>query len=269
MEVHVTTPTAPTASASSQPSTAQAVLDQANALHPEAAASAPEVEAAEVEVEVEAEGKPERRGLSWNDALKQVPPDIRQLMKSMQADYTKKTQELASERKSFLAERQALLKGQESLKVPAELPEFDPFNESTINARIEAEVNKRLNAVLEPMRREYEQVRAEDGYNSFLAEHADLKTDVGLRSEVQHLLESNPALDLETAYWAAKGKQARQAAAKATESDKARRSAEREAAQRGTGLPRKGAAAAAPAARDIRKMSSADIFAMAQSLHRR
>ncbi len=267
--------TTPNASASSQPSTAQAVLDQATALHAGAPAPAPapapepSAEEAEVEIEVEAEGKPERRGLSWNEALKQVPPDIRQLMRGMQADYTKKTQELASERKSFLAERQALLRGQESLKTPAELPEFDPFNESTINARIEAEVNKRLNAVLEPMRREYEQVRAEEGYNTFLAEHADLKTDIGLRSEVQLLLEANTVLDLETAYWAAKGKQARQAAAKATESDKARRSAEREAAQRGTGLPRKGAAAAPPAARDIRKMSSADIFAMAQSLHRR
>ena len=268
----MTTPST-TTSAPTIPSTAQSALDQATALHAAAPAPEPEpsAEEAEVEVEVEAEenGKPERRSLSWADALKQVPPDIRQLMQSMQSDYTKKTQQLASERKSFLAERQALLKGQESLKTPAELPEFDPFNESTINARIEAEVNKRLNAVLEPMKREYEQVRAEESYTTFLAEHADLKTDVGLRSEVQHLLEANAGLDLETAYWAAKGKQARQAAAKATETDKARRSAEREAAQRGTGLPRKGAAAAPPAARDLRKMSSADIFAMAQSLHRR
>ncbi len=75
--------TTPTASAPSQPSTAQAVLDQATSLHADAPAPTPEVEAAEVELEVEAEGKPERRGLSWADALKQVPPDIRQLMKSM------------------------------------------------------------------------------------------------------------------------------------------------------------------------------------------
>jgi hypothetical protein len=264
----VTTPSA-TTSAPTLPSTAQSALDQATALHAAAPAPEPEPSAEEAEVEAEEDGKPERRSLSWADALKQVPPDIRQLMQSMQGDYTKKTQQLASERKNFLAEREALLKGQESLKTPAELPEFDPFNESTINARIEAEVNKRLNAVLEPMKREYEQVRAEESYTTFLSEHTDLKTDVGLRSEVQHLLEANAGLDLETAYWAAKGKQARQAAAKATETDKARRSAEREAAQRGTGLPRKGAAAAPPAARDLRKMSSADIFAMAQSLHRR
>lgn len=261
--------TTPTASAPSQPSTAQAVLDQATSLHADAPAPTPEVEAAEVELEVEAEGKPERRGLSWADALKQVPPDIRQLMKSMQADYTKKTQELASERKNFLAEREALLKGHAELKVPDSLPEYDPFNEATIAARIEAEVTKRLQAVLEPMKREYEQVKAEESYNSFLAEHSDLKTDTGLRSEVQHLLETNASLDLETAYWAAKGKQARQAAAKAAETDKARRAAEREAAQRGTGLPRKGAAASPPAKGEVRSMSAADIYALAQSLHRR
>jgi septal ring factor EnvC (AmiA/AmiB activator) len=123
--------------------------------------------------------------------------------------------------------------------------------------------------VLEPMKREYEQVKAEESYNSFLAEHSDLKTDTGLRSEVQHLLETNASLDLETAYWAAKGKQARQAAAKAAETDKARRAAEREAAQRGTGLPRKGAAASPPAKGEVRSMSAADIYALAQSLHRR
>lgn len=259
--------TTPNASAPSQPSTAQAVLDQATTLHADAAA--PEVEASEVELEVEGEGKPERRGLSWADALKQVPPDIRQLMKSMQSDYTKKTQELASERKNFLAEREALLKGHAALKVPETLPEYDPFNESTIAARIEAEVTKRLQAVLEPMKREYEQVRAEESYNSFLAEHSDLKSDTGLRSEVQHLLEANASLDLETAYWAAKGKQARLAAAKVAETDKARRAAEREAAQRGTGLPRKGAAASPPAKSEVRSMSAADIYALAQSLHRR
>jgi hypothetical protein len=264
----VTTPNAPSSSAPTVPSTAQAVLDQATALH-EPAPTPAATESGEVELEVEAEGKPERRNLSWNDALKQVPPDIRQLMKSMQADYTKKTQELATERKSFLAEREALLKGHDALKVPEQLPEYDPFNESTIAARIEAEVTKRLQAVLEPMKREYEQVRAEESYNTFLAEHGDLKTDTGLRSEVQHMLEQNASLDLETAYWAAKGKQARIAAERAAEADKARRSAEREAAQRGTALPRKGASAAPPAKNEVRKMSAADIYALAQSLHRR
>ena len=193
----MTTPSFPSASAPSTPSTAQAVLDAATALHAQPSEvstvkkATPDVEPSmleameeegDVEVEVSDEGGKRTRNLSWNDALKQVPPDIRQLMKNLQRDYTKKTQELSEQRKEFLREREALLKGQQTLKVPDTLPEYDPFNEATIAARIEAEVNKRLNAVLEPMKREYEVMAAEESYQSFLAEHPEFKSDKELRS---------------------------------------------------------------------------------------
>lgn len=226
-------------------------------------------EEGDVEVEVSDEGGKRTRNLSWNDALKQVPPDIRNLMKNMQRDYTKKTQELSEQRKEFLREREALIKGQQTLKVPDTLPEYDPFNEATIAARIEAEVNKRLNAVLEPMKREYEVMAAEESYQSFLSEHPEFKSDKDLRSEVQRMLEGNEALDLETAFWAAKGKLSKAQAAKEAEAAKARRAADREAATRGTGLPRKGGTAVAPAASTVKKMSNAEILAAAQALHRR
>jgi len=280
----MTTPTAPGASAPSLPSTAQSVLDTATALHaaPEQPTAqskrAPDVEpsmleamADEGDVELEVsdnEGKRTRK-LSWNDALKQVPPDIRALMKSMQKDYTKKTQELSEQRKEFLREREALIKGQQSLKVPDSLPEYDPFNEASIAARIEAEVNKRLNDVLEPMKREYEVMAAEDSYQSFLATHPEFKTDATLRSEVQRMLEGNSALDLETAFWAAKGKQSKAQAAKEAEAAKARRAADREAATRGTGLPRKGGNVATPAPGSTKKMNNEQILALAQAMHRR
>ena len=282
----MTTPNLPSASAPSTPSTAQAVLDAATAIHAQPAQTGkaaqsvapPDVEpsmleamAEEGEVEIEvADGEDKRtRKLSWNDALNQVPPDIRQLMRNMQKDYTKKTQELSEQRKEFLRERDALLKGQEALKIPDSLPEYDPFNEASINARIEAEVNKRLNAVLEPMKREYEVMAAEDNYQSFLSEHPEFKSDKELRAEVQKLLESNTALDLETAYYAAKGRMSKAQAAKAAEEQKARRAADREAATRGTGLPRKAGTPTAPAPGSAKKMSNADILAMAQALHRR
>ena len=56
------------------------------------------------------------------------------------------------------------------------------------------------------MQQEYETMAAEDSYNNFLQAHPDFKEDQALRSEVQHLLEGNEALDLETAYWAARGR---------------------------------------------------------------
>jgi hypothetical protein len=59
------------------------------------------------------------------------------------------------------------------------------------------------------MQQEAELLRAESDYQTFLTENPEFKTDKALRSEVQALLERNPQLDLETAYWAAKGKRRR------------------------------------------------------------
>jgi len=258
-------------SAPSIPSTAQSALTEALAAHPEVEPSMLEAlaesEPGEVELEI-SEGETKRqRNLSWNDALKQVPPDIRNLMKNMQRDYTKKTQELAEQRKDFLREREALMKGSESLRADSPLPDFDPFNESSIAARIEAEVNKRLAAVLEPMKREYQTIAAEDAYQSFLGDHPEFKTDMKLRAQVQELLEANASLDLETAYYAVRGKNQKAESAREAEMERARKAANREAAAK-TALPHKGAATA-PATKSVKAMSNADIFALAQAMNRR
>ena len=267
-------------------STAEGILAQATAIHaadgalagqPAAAtapapaqsiaqetAEAPDAEDAEPGVEAAA-----KSGLSWEQAMKQVPPSVAKLMKNMQADYTRKTQEVASQRKELLRERDALLKG--TAKIPdttAELPEYDPFDESTIAARIEREVAKRLREALEPMQQEYEVMAAEDAYQTFQAAHPDFTTDMGLRSEVQKMLETNPALDLETASWAAKGKQSKLQAAKQEATTVARRKAEREAALTGTGAPRRGGGTVTGGKPDLKKMSAADIYRMAQAMHK-
>jgi hypothetical protein len=229
------------------------------------------IEAADVEIEEAGEdgAEPKRRGLSWEQAIKSVPPDIAKLMRNMQADYTRKTQELSEQRKSFMAEREALMKGKQSLTLEGDLPDYDPFDEATIQARIEREVNKRLQMVLEPMQAEYEQQVAQDSYKTFLAEHPDFETDTGLRSEVQHLLESNDSLDLETAYWAARGKRAKQEAAQASQERAAKRAAAKEAALKGTGSPRRAGTQGRPSRGDLKRASAADILAMAQAMHRR
>ena len=277
--------TAPSNSPSQIQSTAESVLAEAQSIvngddttsGVSEAPSTPDVEPSmleameddgDVEIEDTADdGSPRKRSLSWNDAIKQVPPDIRSLMKQMQGDYTRKTQELAEQRKEFLREREALMKGAESLQ-DRELPDYDPFNEDTIKARIEQEVNRRLREVLEPMQQEYEVMQAEDNYKAFLTEHPEFKTDTALRSEVQHLLENNANLDLETAYWAAKGKQAKVQRAEAQKRKKANRAAAKEAAMKGTGSPRKVTPGGKASRQQIRKMNNADLLALAQSMHR-
>ena len=214
-----------------------------------------------------AEEAPRKRSLSWNDAIKQVPPDIAKLMKNMQGDYTRKTQELAEQRKEFLRDREALMKGAKTLE-DREIPEYDPFNEDTVKARIEAEVTRRLREVLEPMQQEYEVMQAEDSYKSFLSEHPEFETETALRSEVQHLLENNSSLDLETAYWAAKGKQAKLQRAEDQQRQKASRAARKEAALKGTGNSRKVIPGGVPDRSSIRRMNNSDLLALAQSMNR-
>lgn len=274
--------TAPSNAPSHHQSVAETVLAEAQAAHAEAEAPAPEaaptpdvepsmVEAMAEEGDVEIEdtgddGKPRRRNLSWDDAIGQVPPDIAKLMKNMRADYTRKTQELADQRREFVREREALMKGAETLK-EVEVPDYDPFNEASISARIEAEVTRRLQEVLAPMQQEYETMAAEDSYNSFLQAHPDFEGDQALRSEVQHLLEGNEALDLETAYWAAKGKAAKLQREKDATRKKAERSARKQAAMKGTAAPRRASVGGQPRG-SLRGVSNSDLLEMAKAMHR-
>ena len=274
--------TAPSNAPSHHQSVAETVLAEAQAAHASAeapateAAPTPDVEPSMVEamaeegdVEIEdtgEDGKPRRRNLSWDDAIGQVPPDIAKLMKNMRADYTRKTQELADQRRDFVREREALMKGAETLK-EVEVPDYDPFNEQSINARIEAEVNRRLQEVLAPMQQEYETMAAEDSYNSFLQAHPDFKEDQALRSEVQHLLEGNEALDLETAYWAARGKAAKLQREKDATRKKAERSARKQAAMKGTAAPRRADVGGQPRG-SLRGVSNSDLLEMAKAMHR-
>ena len=212
---------------------------------------------------------PRKRGLSWEQAVKSSAPDVAAKMREMHASFTRSQQELAELKRGSKREIEAMLRGKEALTVPDELPEYDPFNAESMQARIKKEATLLMREMLEPMQAEYEQMQAADNYKSFLQSHPDFETDTGLRSEVQHLLELNGSLDLETAYWAAKGKQAKSAAAQASKTKAAKRRAAKEAALKGTGAPRKGGRPGRPKRGDLRNSSAADILAMAQAMHRR
>ncbi len=216
------------------------------------------------------EGEGAARTLSWGDAMKQVPKDIAALMKNMQGDYTKKTQEVAAQRKEMQREREALMKAKQALEAQAvEIPEYDPFNEASIQARIEAEVQKKLAEALAPMEQEYQILAAEEQYQNFVRDNPDFTSDAGLRTEVQKTLETNPSLDLETAYWAVKGRLGSKQRAASAAKDKAVKAARREAALKGTGTGRRAPTGPSQVSRsDLKKMSAADIYKLAQERHR-
>jgi len=215
-----------------------------------------------------------RRSLSWSEAIDRSPPDIAQMMRDFQGDYTRKAQAVADQRREITRDRSALRRGMAKLKERqdtlegAATPEYDPFNVESVQARIEAEVVRRLQEVMEPMEREYLTLQAEDSYQTFLRDNPDFKTDEALRKDVQGLLEGNEQLDLETAYWAAKGRRSNQAASQQLRSRSARRKAEREAANTATGIPRRPSPTSKPKRKDLRGMSASDLYRLAQDMHK-
>jgi hypothetical protein len=189
-------------------------------------------EAREAEVQAEAHAEEGRRsGLSWEQALAEAPPHVQTLMKNMRADYTRKTQEVASERKALTAEREALLKSGTLDKLRAKAAEdtgeFNPFDDASVAARIEQEVARRLHDALAPLEQEHKQAQARQEYQTFLEKNPDLKTDPEVRRDVYDALKKNPALDLESAYFAVKGRRLSSVEAQR----EARKQAEREAAR--------------------------------------
>ena len=92
----------------------------------------------------------------------------------------------------------------------------------SLNAGIERLVAAKLHSLLEPMQRQHQAQQARASYEGFMEAHPELRTDTELRAEVRAELERNQALDLETAYWAVKGRRLQGKAAQ-EEADKARR----------------------------------------------
>jgi hypothetical protein len=153
-----------------------------------------------------------REGESWQSVLESSPDNVQRAMASLRADYTRKTQALAEERKELARQQQALTnseayqKLQEMASVDAEL---DPFEPDSFNNYINKVVAERLSSILEPMRQEQMQFQAQTKLESFMQEHPELKTDQEIRREVHQTLSNNENLDLEAAYWIVQGRRAK------------------------------------------------------------
>lgn len=178
-------------------------------------------EKARAEKEAKAAPPPEPEGLkegeSWDSIYASQPPEVQRAMAEMRKMMTRKTQELAAEKKAIEAQRKALVAPEiaKALEAPQLAGEVDPFDPKSLSAHIEAEVKRRLAEVLEPVRKQSQQAEAQQRYESFMAEHPDLSADKALRTEVAALLKQNAALDLSTAYYAVKGRRSRAAEAEA------------------------------------------------------
>ena len=157
---------------------------------------------------------PEPQGLlegeSWDQIYSSQPEEVQRAMAEVRKAFTKKTQELAAERRKIEAQNKALVDSglmtslsEQAGKAPED---FDPFNAEHIQQLIESKVAQRLKQVLEPLHKQSQQHEAHAKYQNFKAEHPDLVEDSNVKQGVYDALKKDPNLKLEAAYWMVKGK---------------------------------------------------------------
>ena len=208
---------------------------------------------------------PEPQGLlegeSWDGVYSSQPPEVQRAMAEVRKAFTKKTQELAAERRKIDAQNKALVDSglMTSLSEQAgNAPEdFDPFNAEHIQQLIESKVAQRLKQVLEPLHKQSQQHEAHAKYQNFKAEHPDLVEDNNVKKGVYEALKKDPNLKLDAAYWMVKGKLL--SAERQLNEDRAavRKRAQRKAARITDRGQRPGRAVLSP---DIKEKSAFEIY---------
>ena len=177
--------------------------------------------------EKEGEPTPEpetlREGESWDKIYDQVPESAQRAMASLRKDYTRKTQELAEQRKAIQAEQEKLsalrmnLEDNAAYKAIQEAAQedtgdFDPYDTQSFERYVNRIVAERLQSVLQPMAEQQMQAQAKAKVQSFMTQHPELQTDELFKGEVRKTLLANENLTLQDAYWIVKGQQSHQTA---------------------------------------------------------
>tara|TARA_R100000231_G_scaffold604_2_gene1107 strand:+ start:5644 stop:6507 length:864 start_codon:yes stop_codon:yes gene_type:complete len=158
-----------------------------------------------------------REGESWDRLFEQADEKSRRAMQQLRADYTRKTQELAAERKSLVEKAEKLQSIKMNLEDNAayraiqeaaqqETGEFDPYDTESFEKYVNKIVAERLQSVLQPMAEQQMKANAKAKVESFMSQHPDLQTDENLKSEVRKTLIENESLSLQDAYWIVKGR---------------------------------------------------------------
>lgn len=148
----------------------------------------------------------EFKGIDYNRVINELPDDAQKLLSNLRSDYTRKTQQLAQQRKQ-LEERMAALEqsgfNQEVRELASQEPvELDPYDTKTFEARIEQEVAKRLNQMMEPIREQQFVTQKKAELQEFKNQHPDL---LDYKQDIVQVLKARPEMSLQDAYYMIKG----------------------------------------------------------------
>ena len=154
-------------------------------------------------------------GIDYNQVLSELPEDARKLVANLRRSFTKKSQEVSSQRKNLdtqlkaiEAERAAIIESDfyadlKETADPAEETPFDPYDPKSMEKRIEQEVAMRLQQMLQPMREQHIVQQRKANLAMFKQEHPDLEDH---KYDVADVLKANDHMTLEQAYWQVKGR---------------------------------------------------------------
>jgi len=241
----------------------------------EAAQEAAPEEGQEVAAEP-AQDTPPARG--WDDTLsylEKVDPDAYKHARGMRADYTRKTQALAAERKEMQA-RAEMLKQQEArlqqmmsalAGTPAnELPDYDPFQPESVIAHTKQRIYEEH---IKPLQQQAQQEQARADFAKVQRENPEIFDNEEVKAELVAFLKERPNYNLQDGIEIIKTRLER----RQVEQEQARRSASRQASRTAAmmataGSRRASGRIAKPTRQELRKMTAADILALSKELDR-
>ena len=147
------------------------------------------------------------KGINYKEVISSLPEDAQKLLGNLRADYTRKTQDLAKQRKAIEAQRKALSESN-FMKQTRELAQkddvdLDPYNIKSFEARIEQEVARRMDQMMQPIREQQHLEIRKMKLQQFKSDHPDLES---YKHDVAKVLTANTNLSLEDAYYIVKGK---------------------------------------------------------------
>jgi len=151
------------------------------------------------------------------EVMKHMVPEGRQHIANMRSMMTRKTQELAQLKRTITAEREALNierdtlyngKFKENVEKLAAEPEVphDVFDETGMNAKIQQEAAKLMQAMLKPLQEEQALATRQSQVTTFKAEHPDLTENRDIKAGVYKMLKTDANISLENAYYIVKAK---------------------------------------------------------------
>lgn len=148
------------------------------------------------------------KGVDFNKVLSELPDDAKKLLGNLRADYTRKTQELSNLRKALEAERQALVNSDFVKNINEQAQQevkLDIYDDASVEARIQNEVAKRLQEMVQPLQNQYELNQRQAKLDQFKADHPDM---MDYKTDIAKLLMTDESLSLERAYYIVKGQKA-------------------------------------------------------------